>query len=266
MLQKFKHNTNDYPSSDGRPMAETDRHREIMVDAIEVLKHRYQDDPNIYVSGNLLLFYEEGNKRRHVSPDVFVIKGVPNLVRDNYLMWEEGKGPDVVIEITSRTTRKEDIKQKYDLYLNRLAVREYFLFDPLEEYLKPSMQGFRRRARLFVAIRPVADRLPSQVLGLHLERSGSTLRFWDPISGAWVLTSQERFEQERVRAQQATLRAETEHLRWEQANVRAETERLRAEQILLRADVDRLRAGRAEADCVRLQQELNELRRRVGDS
>ena len=45
----------DYPTSDGKPMAETDIHRDQMVEAIEVLKGRYADDPDIYVSGNLLV-------------------------------------------------------------------------------------------------------------------------------------------------------------------------------------------------------------------
>ncbi len=78
----------DYPTSDGRPMAETDLHRTLMLDLIETLKLRYVDDADTYVSGNLLIFYEQGNKRRHVSPDVFVVKGVPKRQRLNYLVWE----------------------------------------------------------------------------------------------------------------------------------------------------------------------------------
>ena len=70
---------------------------------------------------------------------------------------------------------KEDIESKNALYLNDLAVKAYFLFDPLEEYLDPSMQGFRRIGGRFVPIRWVKRRLPSRVLGLHLGgmRSGS---------------------------------------------------------------------------------------------
>src|SRR5262249_32476039 len=92
---------NGYPTTDGKPMAETDRHRELMFDLIKVLEFFYALVPDVYVSGNLLLFYERGNKRRHVSPDVFVSKKVPKGERLNYLLWEEGKGPDLVIELTS---------------------------------------------------------------------------------------------------------------------------------------------------------------------
>jgi hypothetical protein len=63
-----------YPTADGRPMAETDCHRDIMYALIKVLQSFYAADPNVYVSGNLLLYYVPGSKRRHVSPDVFVVK------------------------------------------------------------------------------------------------------------------------------------------------------------------------------------------------
>ena len=67
----------EYPTSDGKPMAETDVHRDLMMDLIRTLGAHYAADPMVYVSGNLLLFYEEGNKRKHVSPDVFVVRGHP---------------------------------------------------------------------------------------------------------------------------------------------------------------------------------------------
>jgi Uma2 family endonuclease len=161
---------NDYPTTDFRPMAETDWHRDLMVEVIETLKARYAADPDVYVTGNLLLFYEKGNKRRHVSPDCFVTFGVPKGDRENYLMWEEGKGPDVAFEITSSSTRSEDVKKKFLLYQDRLGVTEYFLFDPREDYLTPSMQGFRRVRGKFRPIRPVGGRLHCKVLGLDLER------------------------------------------------------------------------------------------------
>src|SRR6516225_10037359 len=95
-MPEFRGNR-DYPTSDGKPMAETDHHRKLMTDLIQTLDRYYADDPNVYVSGNLLLFYEPGNRRRHISPDVLVVKGIAKHDRPNYLLWEERKGPDVVI-------------------------------------------------------------------------------------------------------------------------------------------------------------------------
>lgn len=195
---------NNYPTSDGKPMAETDLHRELMVDLIDLLQHRYADDPQVYVSGDLLIFYDKGNKRRHVAPDVFVVFGVPKGRRDNYLVWEESKGPDIVIEVTSKTTKSEDLKKKPDVFLSKLGVREYFLFDPTRDYLDPTLQGFRRVKDEFRAIRAVDGRFPSKVLGLHLERDGDALRLWNPETGIWLQTRAER---------EAQLRRENEELR-----------------------------------------------------
>ncbi len=235
----------EYPTSDGKPMAETDVHRKLMMDLIESLEARYAADPDVYVSGNLLLFYEEGNKRKHLSPDVFVVRGVPKRQRENYLTWEEGKGPDLVIELTSKSTRSEDVKKKMALYRDVLQVPEYFLFDPLQEYLTPSMQGYRLIDGNYEFIGSVARRLPSEVLGLNLERVGNQLRLFDPTTGLRLPTTREQAEQARQQAEQARQQAE-------QARQQTETQRERAEQ--------------AEAETARLLQEIEALRRlRNGD-
>jgi Uma2 family endonuclease len=207
-----------YPTSDGRPMAETDDHRELMVALIKTLQAYYANDPMVYVSGNLLLFYEQGNRRRHVSPDVFVVKGVAKHRRDNYLLWEEGKGPDFVIELTSSSTRDEDIEDKFALYRDRLKVPEYFLFDPHEDYLDPPFQGYRLEQGQYVPIAPVEGRLPSAIVGLHLERHGRELRLYDPATGRWLPTLEEQIADAQAARQQ--IEAETERLRWEVEELR----------------------------------------------
>ena len=189
----------DYPTGDGKPMAETDLHRRDMVDLIETLEDHFAADLDVYISGNLLLFYEEGNRRRHVSPDVFMVRGVQKKLRDHYLLWLEGKGPDVVIELTSKTTRREDQKKKWTLYRDVLMVPEYFQFDPTEDYLKPPFQGFRRVEGEYVPIAPVAGRLASERLGLELERDGTELRLYDPATGSRLLKRSEQRDLARQR-------------------------------------------------------------------
>jgi Uma2 family endonuclease len=233
-----------YPTRDGRPMGETDLHRNKMADLIETLEDHFSGDPNIYVSGNLLVFYERGDRRKHVSPDVFVVRGVPKKpLRDHYLIWREGKAPEFVIEVTSKSTRGEDQKKKPILYRDVLKVAEYFLFDPTEDYLKPPFQGFRLVEGEYVPIEPVLGRLPSTVLGLHLERSGVDLRLFDPTTRRWLPTPRERAEAERERAE-----AERE---------RAEAERERAER-------EKAERTRIEAEVIRLREENESLRRRLG--
>ncbi len=173
-------------------MAETDLHRQDMVDVIETLQDYFAGDPQVYVTGNLLLYYVEGNPRKHVSPDVFVVRGVPKLPpRDYYLLWKEKKSPEVVIEITSKTTRREDQNKKLALYREVLKVPEYFQFDPTEDYLKPSLQGHRLVDGDYQPIPLVHGRIPSQILGLHLERDGTALRLYNPATAARLLTREE---------------------------------------------------------------------------
>jgi Uma2 family endonuclease len=224
----------DYPTSDGRPMAETDWHRKLMNALIDTLAAFFLAAPRVYVSGNLLVFYERGNKRKHLAPDVFVVRGVAKKDRLHYLIWREGKPPDLVIELTSSSTRQEDVEKKYALYRDVLKVKEYFLFDPFEDYLDPPMQGYRLRQGQYVPIKPVAGRLPSRVVGLHLERDGIALRLWDPVTEQWLLTPEEARRQavEAARQAQAAAREALETARQAEENLaelEAENERLRRE-------------------------------------
>ena len=179
----------EYKNSDGKPMAETELHLKDMIDTIQVLDDYFADRPNVYVCGNLLLYYEEGNPRKHVAPDVLVALDVPKEPkRDYYLVWKEKKAPDFVVEITSKSTKQEDVKKKFGIYRDTLKVSEYFLFDPRAEYLEPPLQGLWLVGGDYVPIEPVAGRLPSRVLGLHLERDGEQLRLFNPASGQRLLT------------------------------------------------------------------------------
>jgi Uma2 family endonuclease len=142
----------EYPTSDGKPMAETELHGQVMTDTREILVDWVEDDPMVYVWGNLLIFYEEGNPRKHLSPDVFMVRGVPKRPpRDHYLVWKEGKFPQAVVEVTSKTTAKEDQEEKQRIYREIWKVQEYFLFDPRAEYLKPPLQGHRLRGNRYLS-------------------------------------------------------------------------------------------------------------------
>jgi Uma2 family endonuclease len=217
---------NGYPTSDGRPMAETDHHRKVMTYLIECLMAWYAARPDVYVTGNLLLFYERKNRRRHVSPDCFVAFGVPNHDRLNYLLWDEVAGPGVVIEVTSATTRREDVETKFALYRDVLRVPEYFQFDPYAEYLDPPLQGVRLIDGEYVRVEPTADgHLASERLGLHLRREGTWVRLWDPAARSDLKTDAMRAKEAAER--EAAERQRAEAAEGELARLKAELDRLR---------------------------------------
>ena len=230
-----------YPEADGQPMAETDVHRDLMIDLIAMLREYFHDDPHVYISGNLLLYYEEGNPRRSVAPDVFVVKGIPGDRRRIYKLWEERQPPDVVFEVTSRSTRSEDLRTKHELYA-RLGVAEYFLFDPLGEYLQPPLQGHRLTQGHYRMLSPAEDgSLWSAVLELELHPRGESLRLFDPESQRWLPTPQA----ETVARRAAELRAATAEARMvAEADARqvaeTRTAAVEAELARLRAQLDKL--------------------------
>jgi Uma2 family endonuclease len=241
----------EYPDSDGQPMAETPQHRDNMINTIVALKLWFAADPMVYVSGNMFVYYAEGDRHQHVSPDVFAVRGIPKLPeRRSYRVWEEGKAPEMVIEFTSESTRGEDIEDKFWIYREKLKVSEYFLFDPFEEYLEPSLQGHRLVRGQWVPIKPVRGRVPSKVLGLHLERSGEDLRLYDPGTGSWLPFAEEEHELRE--------RAEAELRQAEEARRQAEGELQRAEEARKQAEG---RAHQAATEIERLRRELEELQR-----
>jgi Uma2 family endonuclease len=163
-----------------------------------------------------------------------VVKGVPNHRRDYYLLWEEKKAPDLAIELTSKSTRAEDVKDKFALYQDTLKVAEYFLFDPYAEYLRPPLRGHRLRKGRYVPIKPVKDRLPSRILGLHLEGNGTDLRLYNPDTGEWLPTPKEELARsEAAREREA---AEREQGAVARRQAEAEVERLRRDPEALRRD------------------------------
>lgn len=206
----------EYPENDGKPMGETDAHRREIAQIIEMLTLYFQAVADVYVSGNLMFYYEKGNPSAVVSPDVFVVKGVPKELRRTYKLWEEHQAPCVVFEISSRATRLEDKGNKRALYA-MLGVREYFLFDPLAEYLKPSLQGFRLVGEEYAPIDQADDdALISQELGLRLWSEDGFLRLVD------IATEQQLLRPPELAAARLRAEQEVERLRAELARLKGE--------------------------------------------
>ena len=243
----------EYPESDGKPMAENDPQLHAIHYAFGALLLRYAARDDVYVSADLLIYYEEGNPRVSIVPDVFVVFGVEDRKRGSYKVWEEGKGPDFVLEVASPNTWREDVERKPGVYAG-LGVREYFQYDPTGEHLSPRLQGRRLVGGEYERLTPVEwiDRtltLRSEVLGLALRARGDWMRFHDPATGEDLLSHAEEHAARREEA--AT---------WRAASARAESAEFRAESAEFRAESAESRAEAAEARVA----ELEALVRRQG--
>ncbi len=203
-----------YPESDGKPIAETDEHRFQMNYLIEALCLWFARRRRMYVTGNILLYYEERDPRRRVSPDVMVIKGVEQRRRRVYKLWEEKKAPSVVIEVSSRGTRREDLVTKFQLYRDVLKVREYYIYDPLREYLPGRMKAWELRRGTYVEQPIEGDRIKSPSLGLDLVDTGRMLRLADPYNGDELRTlAEESAARREAEAEVRRLRRELQRAR-----------------------------------------------------
>lgn len=202
----------DYPESDGEPMGETDFHIELITDLRKSLRDFFREDPGVYVASNLILYYIEDDPTKCVAPDVFVARGVGNHARRIYKLWEEKHPPAVVIEVSSRKTKNDDLKWKKQLYA-WFGVNEYFIFDP-EYKLKPPLRAYRLRGREYVEEAVTGGRVMSHELGLELVNTGETLRLCDPRTGQFLLTPDENAAaRRRAEAELEALRAELSRLK-----------------------------------------------------
>lgn len=200
----------DYPSGDGKPMAET----WLQVRAIMLLHQALEDffhgRPDVFIASDIFWYWEEGNPKACVAPDVMVVPGVqPRDPRErcSFLSWnEEGAIPAVVFEMASRSTVNEDLGEKFWRY-EELGVKEYFLFDPEAAHLVPVLQGFRLSGSSYRRLIQTNDELDSE-LGFRVRSEGTMLRLVYARTGHPILTRAEAVEVERDRADTEKLRAD----------------------------------------------------------
>jgi Uma2 family endonuclease len=213
----------EYPSSDGLPMAEGDFQRKPLTYAVEALDIYFQHRADVYVSGNMFIYYEEGNPEAVVAPDVFVVFGTAKRERSSYFLWQEPKGHDFVLEITSRRTRSQDQGSRHGTSAF-LGIAEYCQYDPTGDYLRLPIQGLRLVGDHYEALptRQSPDgalSVSSAVLGLELRLEGGVVHLYDPTTGQKLLSHREA-EQER-HAALAALRAAEARIAELEARVRA---------------------------------------------
>jgi Uma2 family endonuclease len=216
---------------DGEPL-ETNQHRVAMNVLIRSYQQYRTDRTDFYVGGNMFIYYSstQVKNRDFRGPDFFVVLDVDGQrERQGWVVWEEeGRYPDVVVELMSPSTAKVDLGIKKQLYDRVFKTQDYFVYNPFDA---TSLLGWHRHDT-YQEIAP-DDRgwLWCETLGLWLgtwsgtidREQASWLRFYDP-TGSLVLLPEEAAQQQ----------AESEAQRAESEAQRAELERLRAERFAAR--------------------------------
>ncbi len=212
------------------PEMDSDHHRRQMELLIRSIEYYFRERQDFYVTGNLTIYFSPNQRKSEDfrGPDFFFVAGVERHDRRSWVVWQEdGKYPNVIIEILSHSTAAVDKGLKKQIYQDTFRTPEYFWFDPYN----PEVTGFQLMAGYYQPLQPNADGwLWSQQLGLYLGIHASQLRFFTP-EGQLVIVPDEALEQEHQRAEQERQRAEQERQRAEQERQRAEQECQRAEQL-----------------------------------
>lgn len=197
-----------YPESDGKPLADNTVQFRLIIMIQGGIDAFFQDDPNVFVAGDLFWYPVEGEPWTKQAPDVMVVFGRPKGDRRSYKQWQEGDiPPQVVFEIASESNSLQELEQNKHWFYERYGVDEYYLFDPDRQSLK----GWLRQDDALVPISSMVGWI-SPRLGVRFELDDGQLRLYAP-DGVPFATYVELAEQKR----QEHLRAEQERLRAEQA-------------------------------------------------
>jgi Uma2 family endonuclease len=176
-----------YPTEERKKMGETD-YQHIQISILEqMLRVFLENRQDVYLASDLMFYYEEGNPRKRLAPDLMVCFGAENKLRRSYKLWEEKIVPQFVIEVASKETWEKDVTIKRRLY-EKLGVKEYYVLDPEYKYLPQPMLAYRLEFGELVRISIQNDRIFSEILNLDLVNTGNDFRFFDAEKNEFLPT------------------------------------------------------------------------------
>ncbi len=220
------------------PPLESNLHLRQIVLLIQCLEWLWQDRDDYFATGNLTVYYSPNQKKSEEfrGPDFLVVLGTTrNPNRRSWVVWQEdGKYPNVIVEILSKSTAKVDREEKKQIYQDIFRTPDYFWFDP--ETLE--FQGFTLISGVYQPIEPNEQGwLWSEQLGLYLGIYEDKLRYFTPerelvpTPEEAARQAEEAARQERENAQQAQQLAQQERENAQQAQQLAQQERERVRQL-----------------------------------
>ncbi|MBI2761981.1 MAG: Uma2 family endonuclease [Chloroflexi bacterium] len=240
----------DLPDSDGMPL-ESERHVVQMNLLVETAKLYFENRPDVYVGANMFVYYSLDQRTTHDfrGPDVFVVTGTTRREHKSWVVWQEdGKAPNVVIELLSDSTRRTDMIVKKDIYATRLRVPEYFWYHPFTT----ERAGFVLHGGRYEPIEPNEHGgLPSRELDLTLMQWPGVV---EGIEADWLRWAMPDGTLLPTRAEAERERAEAERERAEAERERAEAERERAERAEQEVATERRRIAELEERLARYEQ------------
>ena len=274
-----------YPETDGMPLPDGHFQDPLFREIVTTLETRYQHRPDVLVSGNTFIYYQEGNPQRFISPDCYIAFNISkeSIERFNtYRLWEIGKPPDFALEIGSPSTAQTDLTDKRQLYA-RLGIGEYWRYDATggDFYGAPLTGEYLQNGQYHpFPIHHEPDGTiwsHSPTLNLNLCWENGRLRFHDPATNQWLLNHQEEqtarqaaeyhandaealAQAAEIRASNAETLAQAAETRANNAEALAQTAESRASNAESRANDAEAARQAAEALAQELRSKLRQLR------
>lgn len=189
------------------PEMESSLHYTQLLILVSCLEWLWREREDFFIGANLTVYFsrQQLRNREFRGPDFFLVKPTEKRPRKSWVVWEEeGRYPNLIIELLSPSTANVDRTDKKELYQNRFRTPEYFWFSP-ETF---EFQGFRLIGDQYEEISPNSNNWRwSEQLGLYLGVEREVLRYWT-VEGNLVPTPTEAAQEAELRAKQAELRAE----------------------------------------------------------
>jgi Uma2 family endonuclease len=179
-----------YPETDETIMPEGIIHYLLGVRLVSTLLAFFSEQDDVKVFGNLMFYYEEGNAKKVISPDIMLCFNLQKMPTRVYKLWTEKVVPSVIIEIASESTWDKDLTSKLAIY-QRLGVSEYYIFDVEYKCLRRPLMAFRLVDFVYEEVELENNRVFSPSLNLELVDTGETLRLFNPETNEFLMTMEE---------------------------------------------------------------------------
>ncbi|MEL6880893.1 MAG: Uma2 family endonuclease, partial [Cyanobacteria bacterium J06607_10] len=239
-----------WPPSDlysDEPPLETTLHLQQMMLLLNCLHWIWQDRSDYFAAGNLTVYYspQKRKDKDFRGPDFFVVLDTQPHPRKSWMVWEEeGKYPNVIVELLSDSTASVDRGLKKRLYAETFRTPEYFWFDPDSQ----EFQGFALIRGQYQPIEATPQgHLWSDQLQLFLGVHNDQLRFFEP-DGGLVPTPDEAAIEAQTKAAEAQTKAAEAQTKAAQAVTEAEAAQTEASTAKAEAEAAQIEASTAKAE------------------
>jgi Uma2 family endonuclease len=219
---------------DGEPL-ESQRHNMQIWILIETLIPWLEEREDGFIGGNMFMYFsaKELKNQDFQGPDFFAVLGVPKGERKSWVVWQEGKSPNLIIELLSENTVENDKTTKKNIYQEQMRVPEYFWYDPFDP---KDWRGFKLMNGVYEPLSLLEGGYISEQMKLKLvlwegNYKGLSIVWlrWATLEGKLLPTQEEKIQWERVQKEWWCAQKEWELAQKEWERAQREWERAQRE-------------------------------------